>query len=508
MSITLTPEQQRIVESTSQRLVVKAYAGTGKTTLLVAFAEANPTARILYVAYNKAIREDAETRFPRNVTCKTTHQLAYAAVGKDYRHKLVANLRLRDIAESVGTVDWTLAQDIRAALHAFMISAETKLGRQHFPLPRSASSREKDRQAVVLHHAGKVWERMCDVDCKDVGMTHDGYFKRYQLSQPDLSERFDIVLLDEAQDSNPCAEAIVIDQPKCRVVLAGDPYQGIYQFRGAQDAMQSSRLKDAEVMRVASSFRFGERISDTANALLELRGETVPLRGLNPQQDIVVPSKEFLLKHSPAPQVTFLARTMMGVMQTALHFSRRKLNVHLVGGVEGYPFRDMEDLYWLSRGKKANVRNSQLLRDFEDYAQYQQVAEETKDPEMLRAVKVLDTYPRFDNEMALLQKRLCPTPEGAAIIVTTAHRAKGLEWDVVYLVDDFPDVLEDDLEASERNAEINLMYVAATRARRLLAINTQLQKVLAQRGASAFRAGSSHPSLSHANRQPLTAARG
>lgn len=486
-TLTLTPEQQRIVDSDSQRLVVKAYAGTGKTTLLVAFAEANPESRILYVAYNRAIREDAESRFPRNVTCKTTHQLAYAAVGKDYRHKLVPNLRLRDIAESVGTLDWSLAQDIRGALHAFMISADAKLGRQHFSLPSAAGNREKDRQAVVLHHAGKVWERMCDVDRTDVGMTHDGYFKCYQLSQPDLSKRFDIVLLDEAQDSNPCAEAIILDQPKCRVVLAGDPWQGIYQFRGAQDAMQSSRLKGAEVMRVASSFRFGERISDTANALLELRGETVPLRGLNPEPDVVVPSTEFLLKHSPAPQVTFLARTMMGVMQTALHFSRRKLKVHLVDDIKGYPFRDMEDLYWLSRGKKANVRNSQLLRDFEDFGQYQQVAEETKDPEMLRAVKVIDTYPRFDQEMALLQRRLCPTPEGADIIVTTAHRAKGLEWDVVYLVDDFPDVLDDDMEPQERNAEINLMYVAATRAKRLLAVNSQLQKVLVQRSRRSNR---------------------
>lgn len=483
----LTPEQQRIVDSTSRRLVVKAYAGTGKTTLLVAFAEANPAARILYVAYNKAIREDADARFPRNVTCKTTHQLAYAAIGKDYRHKLVPNLRLRDIAEAVGTDRWALVQDIRDALHAFLISADAKIGRQHFPLPRGANSQQKSHQAVVVHHAGRVWERMCDVDCTDVGMTHDGYFKRYQLSQPDLSERYDIVLLDEAQDSNPCAEAVVIDQPRCRVVLAGDPYQGIYQFRGAQDAMRSSRLKDATVMRVASSFRFGERISDTANALLELRGETVPLRGLNPQQDIVVPAKEFLLKHSPAPQVTFLARTMMGVMQTALHFSRRKRNVHLVGGEAGYPFQDMEDIYWLSQGKKANVRNAQLLRDFKDYRQYREVAEETKDPEMLRAIKVLDTYPRFDSEMALLQTRLCPTPEDADIIVTTAHRAKGLEWDVVYLVDDFPDVLDDDMEPPARNAEINLLYVAATRARRLLAINSQLQKVLARRQAAKKR---------------------
>ncbi|WP_075881884.1 UvrD-helicase domain-containing protein [Vreelandella massiliensis] len=477
MSHALTEEQQPVANFKGQKLVVKAYAGTGKTTTLVAFAKANPDARILYVAYNRAIREDAQARFPSNVTCKTTHQLAYAAIGKDYRHKLSPNLRLRDITDAVNTFDWSLAQDIRATIHAFAISADKTIDRHHWPISLDATSKAKDRQAIVIHHAKRLWKAMCDVENREVSMTHDGYFKLYQLSQPDLSSRYDIVLLDEAQDSNPCAEAIVIDQPRCRVLLAGDPYQAIYQWRGAQDAMASHRVKDAKVMRIATSFRFGERISATANALLALRGEKVPLRGLSQRQDCVIPSNQFQLKQSPVPQVTFLARTMMGVMQTALHFSRRKLSVHLVGGGDSYPLADMEDLFWLSRNKRDHIRNKQLLRDFNDFTQYKAIAEETKDPEMLRAIKVLDTYPHFDQEMKMLEKRLSASPDDADIVVTTAHRAKGLEWECVYLVDDFPDLF-DDLDPAERDAEINLMYVAATRAKTLLAINTQLQKVV------------------------------
>lgn len=477
MANSLTKEQLPVAHFQGQKLVVKAYAGTGKTTTLVAFAKANPDARILYVAYNRAIREDAQARFPSNVVCKTTHQLAYAAIGKHYRHKLTHNLRLKDILQAVGTSDWSLAQDIRASLHAYVISADKEINHRHWSLPKVATSKDKDRQAIVIHHANRLWQQMGDLDNRNVSITHDGYFKLFQLTQPDLSSHYDIVLLDEAQDSNPCAESIVIEQPRCRVLLAGDPYQAIYQWRGAQDAMASHRVKDATVMRMATSFRFGEKISETANALLALQGETIPLNGLSNRQDCVVPAQQFLLKHSPVPQVTFLARTMMGVMQTALHFSRRKLSVHLVGGSDAYPINDMEDLFWFSRGERKKVRNKQLLKDFEDFATYKTVAEETKDPEMLRAIKVLDTYPRFDKDVTLLENHLSVSPDDADIIVTTAHRSKGLEWECVYLIDDFPDLFED-MDNATRKAETNLMYVAATRAKTLLVINTQLQKVV------------------------------
>ncbi|MBE0401869.1 MULTISPECIES: hypothetical protein [Halomonadaceae] len=69
--------------------------------------------------------------------------------------------------------------------------------------------------------------------------------------------------------------------------------------------MASHRVKDVTVMRLATSFRFGAKISDTANALLALQGETVPLKGLADRQDCVVPAQQFRLKHSPVPQVTF-----------------------------------------------------------------------------------------------------------------------------------------------------------------------------------------------------------
>lgn len=48
-----TPEQALITQYKGSLLVVRAYAGTGKTTTLVKYAHNNLNSRILYIAYNR-----------------------------------------------------------------------------------------------------------------------------------------------------------------------------------------------------------------------------------------------------------------------------------------------------------------------------------------------------------------------------------------------------------------------------------------------------------------------
>lgn len=84
MSYPDTPEQAKVIAWKGERLVVFVSDGNGKITTLRRFAEENPTERMLYVAYNRAIRDEAEQKFPFNVICKAFHQLAWPTVGKHY----------------------------------------------------------------------------------------------------------------------------------------------------------------------------------------------------------------------------------------------------------------------------------------------------------------------------------------------------------------------------------------------------------------------------------------
>ena len=81
-------EQQAVIDSNADLLAVDAFAGTGKTSTLVQYALARPNSRILYIAFNKSVAAEAKERFPANVDCRTTHSLAYGAVGRKFSDKL------------------------------------------------------------------------------------------------------------------------------------------------------------------------------------------------------------------------------------------------------------------------------------------------------------------------------------------------------------------------------------------------------------------------------------
>lgn len=135
MSHSDTPEQAAVIAWKGERLVVCAFAGSGKTTTLRRFAEENPTERMLYIAYNRAIRDEAEQKFPFNVTCKTSHQLAWPMVGIHYSNRLINTLRLTDVARAINSRNWLLARLTLDVLNRFMCSATTDITPVHLPEP-------------------------------------------------------------------------------------------------------------------------------------------------------------------------------------------------------------------------------------------------------------------------------------------------------------------------------------------------------------------------------------
>ena len=58
---------------------IAAFAGCGKTTLLMLLARAHPDLRILYLAYNNNVIRGAKACMPSNVLCSTSHSLTICA---------------------------------------------------------------------------------------------------------------------------------------------------------------------------------------------------------------------------------------------------------------------------------------------------------------------------------------------------------------------------------------------------------------------------------------------
>ncbi len=426
--MSLTTEQLAAVNSDARLLAVDAFAGTGKTTLLVAYAEARPRERILYVAFNKNVASEAASRFPRNVDSRTVHSIAYGAVGSRYKNKL-ANLGAFEVSRALrcGTPRARVVVD---ALNNWLSSADAALTHEHVPL----EALEDPAEALdVLAQAQSMWKQMEDPR-SPVPMTHDGYLKIWALSNPKLG--YDRILLDEAQDTNPVVlDVIVKQQPRVALVLVGDRHQGIYGFRKSMNAMEA--VPAEERVAITQSFRFGNDIGAVASELLAVfKAEARSIRG---RDDIAV---RWTVDRSKPHAI--LSRTNAGIFDRAAVLVRAKPNARLkfVGGFDRYPFGKILDAYHLWSGANGQVKDPAIAR-FKTFASMARYGREAGDAEVNGLVRVVDTHrheiPRLYDEV----KRAEVSDDRADAIFSTAHKSKGLEWDQVVLDEDFVELALD-----------------------------------------------------------------
>ena len=103
----LTKEQKDIIFSTEDRVKISALAGTAKTSTLYYYAKERPFKKILYIVYNKAMKDEAMKTFGKlsHVDIKTIHGLAYGYVGKFYKNKLTFSYGIVDIIKDL-KLDW------------------------------------------------------------------------------------------------------------------------------------------------------------------------------------------------------------------------------------------------------------------------------------------------------------------------------------------------------------------------------------------------------------------
>lgn len=485
-----TQEQKLIIEANEPIIKVVAFAGTGKTSTFVERAKAH-SKRTLYLAFNKSVQVEAEQRFPKHVTPKTQHGLAYSAVmsrpfnGVRY---ILGRLSIFKTSKRF-RIDYYMASLVHKTVENYCNSADdsiTTAHAEHDVIGRYTY----DISEVLVKHAQQVWAMVVEGRNPDFPMTHGGYLKLFQLSKPRLG--YEVVMLDEAQDTNPVVHDIVLSQANygSQILLAGDPYQQIYAWRGAVDAL--GKVESATYY-ITQSFRFGQQIAGVANTILNtFFNENRPLIGLGKPGQVLTGGTD---GNEPVGNYTFLARTNAFLFAEA---SRQagKIKMFVPGSGQNGElpiFQSVLDVFALFQGRKQDCRDFEL-KNFSDYWELLEFVKTGQaDPEWNIATAVVEKYREgVPAQIEKIRGSLVQRPEDAQATLVTAHRAKGLEWDNVVLGSDYaemfdenglPRALGDDRKTQIKHDEVNLVYVAATRAKKHLTLNAQLAQLLAYRMA-------------------------
>jgi hypothetical protein len=462
-----TGEQQAIISDMRLRpqesRKVIAAPGTGKTTTLRHLAETNK-ASAYYIAYNATTRDEARAVLPQNVKATTAHGLAYAAMRMfdQPKGRIVKRIFPERIISAIsfpligtGHTELVAATMVLDGLSKFCHSTDREVTIEHFQGLGTAQTQFDP----ILRAAKEVWQ-LQNQD-SDFPLLHDTYLKQWQLKPWAGQTDRNYIMFDEGQDADPCI-VDVVRRMSLPTTWVGDPHQSIYMWRGAINALAQIDCRPFPLMQ---SWRFGPAVAEIANAI-----RSGKMHGEGPVFDLVgnVRLNTEVGYNPPPGKRTILTRTNAEWFGIALEFPGI---VCVVGGIEETS-RLLEAAHQLHSTGRVDRNAPASIARFNNWGQLEIHADAVQDRELIFVKRIVTTYGNeLPRRIANLRTRHVDAETHAHLVLSTAHRAKGREWDVVVLGEGFAGPHEDkwhELSQAEREAETNLLFVAASRAKHYL----------------------------------------
>jgi len=485
MAVTPTAEQRAALDvfAAGRDLALVAGAGTGKTSTLTLMGAATRK-RGLYIAFNRAIADDARCLFGPNVECRTAHSLAFRAVGRRYRERLNSSARIpaKQTARilqltrvlPVNSHQITIAHQARLVMgmiRRFCYSTDRQVMARHLePVNGLDDAGQNYLARTLLPYATTAWEDICSPK-GTLRFEHDHYMKIWAMTDPALPT--DFILLDEAQDTNPVLEEVFLTQHAQRVCV-GDPAQQIYRWRSARDVMTGF---PAEHLRLTQSFRFGPRIAQVANRWLRHAASDMRLTGRGPATSRI--------EQATDPDAV-LCRDNASAMAEVMTYLDLGVPVALTGGGDALN-RIATAAQELKSGRRTSHPELFLFSSWEEVREY---VEHDRAGQDLRAI--VNLVEQYGPDRIIQAVSRLSGERHARVTVSTAHKAKGREWDSVRIGPGFnaPSADQEGNQLELRVDEARLIYVAVSRARQVLdpagiAWGDNYEKTLASRSGAA-----------------------
>lgn len=470
-------------------LVVRARAGTGKTTTIVEAVKrwlaANPGKTAILCAFNKTIAAELQSRFAghTNVEVKTLHAIGYACCrrfrdnlkvefGKARADALAARVCGKSAPDTIVRMVsklHTLGREI--APHATKLGDLTAIAIQHECEPDEVWERAGFGAEYVETRALQAMELAADVKSGDTIDGSDMIFLPVRNGW--LVKQWDLVVVDEMQDMTVAQLEIALGSVNDggRVIGVGDDRQAIYGFRGA-DSGSLDRIKGelvAAELGLTVTYRCGRSIVEIACGWVP-DFEAGPN---NPEGAVSTIAAEKLVA-AAGPGDFILSRVNAPLVATAMSLLRAGKRARVAGRDIGKGLTTL-----LLRMKAKSVPD--LMAKIETWENREVTRQEAKmsattngKREAIKAkieairdqaamlTNLADGAKNVQEVLDRAEALFSDDGLGAAGVITcsSVHKAKGLEADRVFI-----------LRSTLRETSVeeqNICYVAVTRAKKEL----------------------------------------
>lgn len=428
--------------------LVHAGAGTGKSFIAREVADLLQPRTALYTAFNKAIVTEGVARFEGlNVECKTLHALAYRYCKPEGD---ISDLSYKCITEKI---PYRQKKFIIDAINDFFVSSSTDMYQfmeDHF-----------ENNSKMANLGTKYIEKMLN---RELSPTFNFMLKYFHLclAQGSVNCAYDLVILDEINDTTAVALEIfkLIKAPK--KLGLGETHQAIYDFLNLVDGFELLEGQST-VMPLTQSFRCSEQIAKRIQKLMK--------------QD-VTDEFEFIGTDEPIrnAKTLYCTSTNAAIIREISERLESKQGFHLLRNLSeifAYPMA----IVTAGRGKAVYHKKYKFLED--EYQEYKKVQDRgsswlqhlltyVDDQETKSAVSLLTGLHRKNINLFDLYNQAKNAADDFNYTIATVYTSKGLEFENVYIADDLNSRIqkiqsEGGIQTHEDLVAYRCYYVAASR---------------------------------------------
>lgn len=494
----------KFINEETGNAVINAVAGSGKTTTLIESLKlVDPNLSILFLAFNKNIKQEIEKRIKSaglSVDINTCHGFGYLTINQNTDKEIVLdNNKYKKLLKALITYSQT--EDIEAVkiynfneddlnlAKSFNVEFQNKKEMVEFEknilnltnLLRLYVSQEPSDIEMIIDKYDIV---LSDTEIElGINLLTLGQKINYIIDYTDMlyqplfynydAPQYDLVYIDECQDLNTAQRLLMMKaiKPNGRFIAVGDKNQAIYGFSGSDDESfdKITELPNTTILGLSETYRCGHSIIETVKHIVPhiISHKNNPHGVVNKTDSVNnIEYGDMVLCRNTYPLVKLCLKfitenkkaNVMGadIGKTLIRLIESTNETNTVKAIAKL-YADLQTI--LQRIMRThNITQDNAMRKGE----YTNALERIKVFEIIYRELPEDKREEVQNITQKLTEIFKDERDG--ILLSTIHRAKGLEADRVFIIHSELMPSPYAKKMWELKQEDNLIYVARTRA--------------------------------------------
>lgn len=469
-----------ISPKSGKNIVVKADAGTGKTTTIEEATKLIPSNfSIQFVAYNKHIADAFIPRATKNTKVMTTHKLGYISVirrmQQDGRKPEIDAYKVSNMTKQMLQNEYMeIGQEEAKLMQPIIVKVVSLLKSTLIPV-----NQESIEQIIETYNIdNEVNHEVLTQICAKIMLKCAQVFGRNDSCTIDFDDQIwlpivhklpitqsDFVFVDETQDLNKAQLELVLKavKPNGTIVAVGDANQSIYGFRGADtEAMEHMIIRlNAKVLPLSICYR-------CPTSHIQLAQKYVPSIEPSPYKGvgIIRNIKESELQSYVQKGDLILCRYNAPLVKPCFQLIRNGIKATIRG-------RDIGEGLIAKVRKTKGTKMSEFLPNLKKDMQKEKSNLESVGKSVESLMDRYDTLcilsEDCDNTDQLINKiQTIFSDQESAVVFSSVHKAKGLESDSVHILQ--PKLMPSQYARTDKEykQEKNLQYISVTRSKDIL----------------------------------------